>query len=123
MIRKENWKCINCGRCCVVYTQGAGAVLTKREIKAKKYDMMDRPGNFPKIPNPIWGDMIVKTETVRLTEYGIDAEVCTYLDPNTMKCTIYDKRPNICQTFNCKGDQCTEYWNELIGSSENEDED
>jgi len=36
----------------------------------------------------------------------LDDGWCAALDRNTMKCTIYEKRPTICRDFEMGGDEC-----------------
>jgi Fe-S-cluster containining protein len=34
-----------------------------------------------------------------------DSNYCGHIDPSTLGCTIYDKRPAICRTFDCRNDK------------------
>lgn len=70
------------------------------------------------------GNVILDTRIDHLSDYNVDEGVdptgktvyrlkqhddgsCGYLDPETHNCTIYEKRPSLCKTFDCR--QYAEY--------------
>lgn len=115
-MRNDNWVCKYCGNCCITYLKGHGAILTKREVKEELYEMQDRPLEAPPVMNAMYSDKkVIKTKPIYFEEFETMIEVCFYLDENTRKCTIHDKRPHICQTFNCKGEQCNHLWIKYFG--------
>lgn len=112
---QNDWVCRNCGNCCICYVDGAGAMLTKREVASGKYRMANRPKHVPPPPSTYFSDKVVETKKIYFDEFEIEVEVCYYLDQNTRKCTIYNERPVMCQTFNCKGTRCSDMWLKYFG--------
>ena len=89
----ENYDCSKCpAYCCSVY----GRVrITKRDLKrlAKYFQVTESRARhrFTKIYD---GERILRQK-----KDSIFSESCTFLNPVTRQCTIYDARPEVCREF------------------------
>ena len=87
------YDCSDCpAYCCSVYSR---VLVGKRDLKrlAKHFHVDEQTARrrFTKLYN--------KERVLRQKKDPIFGESCTFLNPSTRQCTIYDGRPEVCREF------------------------
>jgi len=90
-------RCSRCGFCCVKYET---ILLTKEEVKEKKFKMKRYP-TPPSWNSDFSSKMVLKTKKVYISFLGKVKEVCWYFDGMTSLCVIHSDKPQVCQQFLC----------------------
>jgi Fe-S-cluster containining protein len=96
--------------------------LTKEEYKSKDYKMSKSHKKF--IRNNIkngWSGKRLKYKAKYIPELNRLKKVCFYFEPYLKECLIYDNRPEVCRSWNCRkkdlldnGKQVKKIWKKLL---------
>lgn len=100
--------CKDCGICCIVCSCYG---LTQDEILSGIYKTMRRmhensDANF-KLG---WSDYSLRQKLMYIPEFKKSIYVCIYYDPVKRQCTIYEKRPWACRSFDCDNHPSFKNW-------------
>lgn len=88
--------CEKCGVCCIVCSH---IQLAKWEVDAYLYEM--RLSTLDGELNG-WSPWVLKRKPQFVPELNAVEMTCIYFDGASRSCTIYEKRPVVCQMFNCR---------------------
>lgn len=89
-----------CGICCIICTDIG---LTMREVIGGRYQMQFQNAKFKGRPiEDGWSDRILRQKSVWIPEFQREYTTCIYFNPVKRVCTIYDSRPYVCWSFDCR---------------------
>lgn len=96
-LKKIQFKCFNCGRCCRNLLVEESGLLTGLNLARKKEAIM-----FPKeIVFPSFGTGIDPNDPEKpqkIVSYQLGVNVCPFISDSNV-CQIYEKRPLVCKGF------------------------
>lgn len=106
-----------CGICCIICTDVG---LTMREVIGGRYKMQFQHKKFRQEPiEEGRSDRVLRQKLRWIPEFGHDHTTCIYFDLIKKGCTVYDSRPSVCRTWNCRaswanGKRILEIYSDLL---------
>ena len=91
--------CTDCGFCCLACSCYG---LTQDEILSGIYKTMNQIAEFTDKDFKLgWSYFSLRQKLMFIPEFEKYLYVCVYYDPIKKQCTIYERRPWACQSFDC----------------------
>jgi Fe-S-cluster containining protein len=102
LMASDNHKEYNCGTrcglCCIVVSS---VRLAKWEHELGIYDVVLVPKSRTGDRHRDWSRYVLRQKVIELPPHG-KILACVYFDPESKSCEIYERRPEVCRTFNCE---------------------
>ena len=100
--------CEDCGFCCIACSCYG---LTQDEIVSGIYKTMNQTVKYTdKDFKSGWSYFSLRQKLMFIPEFSKYLYVCGYYNPTKRNCTIYEKRPWACRSFNCDDHPSFKRW-------------